>query len=146
MVVSLTFTGQRSEPGKIKSQIKLEVLDGVLQKQPFTMASNSIFETFPSYQSCFARGESICFLTFTSTAFRPSAVTGLYCFVCKLSGNGGFRSIGSPCRTWALNMQSDIARKMEKCTQKKDISWLLICCVSSVLKSLGWIWKPQAVG
>ncbi|KAM9454597.1 runt-related transcription factor 1 isoform 3-T4 [Clarias gariepinus] len=50
--------GQRSEPGKIKSQIKLEVLDGVLQKQPFTMASNSIFETFPSYQSCFARDQA----------------------------------------------------------------------------------------
>ncbi|KAI5090170.1 hypothetical protein C0J45_20305 [Silurus meridionalis] len=48
---------QRSEPVKIKSLIKVEVLDGVFQKQPLNMASNSIFETFPSYQSCFTRGE-----------------------------------------------------------------------------------------
>lgn len=59
MAVSLICTGQRSEPVKIKSQIKLEVLDGVFQKQPVNMASNSIFETFPSYQSCFTRGESL---------------------------------------------------------------------------------------
>ncbi|XP_060754613.1 runt-related transcription factor 1 isoform X1 [Neoarius graeffei] len=50
--------GQRSEPVKIKSQIKLEVLDGVFQKQPVNMASNSIFETFPSYQSCFTRDQA----------------------------------------------------------------------------------------
>ncbi|GAA6088725.1 runt-related transcription factor 1 isoform X1, partial [Tachysurus ichikawai] len=47
--------GQRTEPVKIKSQIKLEVVDGVFQKQPLIMASNSIFESFSSYQSCFTR-------------------------------------------------------------------------------------------
>ncbi|XP_053472227.1 runt-related transcription factor 1 isoform X3 [Ictalurus furcatus] len=50
--------GQRSEPVKLKNQIKLEVLDGVFQKQPLTMASNSIFETFPAYQSCFTRDQA----------------------------------------------------------------------------------------
>lgn len=59
MAILLIFAGQRSEPVKLKNQIKLEVLDGVFQKQPLTMASNSIFETFPAYQSCFTRGESI---------------------------------------------------------------------------------------
>lgn len=62
MAVSLIFAGQRSEPVKIKSQIKLEVLDGLFQKQPLTMASNSIFETFPAYQSSFSRGESLSLL------------------------------------------------------------------------------------
>ncbi|XP_047659291.1 runt-related transcription factor 1 isoform X3 [Tachysurus fulvidraco] len=50
--------GQRTEPVKIKSQIKLEVVDGVFQKQPLTMASNSIFESFSSYQSCFTRDQA----------------------------------------------------------------------------------------
>ncbi|XP_072513451.1 runt-related transcription factor 1 isoform X2 [Salminus brasiliensis] len=53
--------GQGTETFKIRSQVKLEALDSseeedsVFEKQPLTMASNSIFETFSSYQSCFAR-------------------------------------------------------------------------------------------
>ncbi|KAL7852783.1 hypothetical protein SRHO_G00185680 [Serrasalmus rhombeus] len=50
--------GQSTEAFKIKSQVKLEAVDSSEEdeKQPLTMASNSIFETFSSYQSCFARG------------------------------------------------------------------------------------------
>nr|XP_055062204.1 runt-related transcription factor 1 isoform X4 [Misgurnus anguillicaudatus] len=53
--------GQSREPFKIREQIKLEVLDSAeeeglaLEKQSIAMASNSIFESFSSYQSCFAR-------------------------------------------------------------------------------------------
>ncbi|XP_067298375.1 runt-related transcription factor 1 isoform X1 [Pseudorasbora parva] len=49
--------GQNREPFKIREQIKLEELDSddSDEKQPLAMASNSIFESFPSYQSCFSR-------------------------------------------------------------------------------------------
>ncbi|KAL7845912.1 hypothetical protein AOLI_G00241040 [Acnodon oligacanthus] len=49
--------GKSTEAFKIRSQVKLEALDSSEEdeKQPLTMASNSIFETFSSYQSCFAR-------------------------------------------------------------------------------------------
>ncbi|XP_026118733.1 runt-related transcription factor 1-like isoform X2 [Carassius auratus] len=51
------FQGQSREPFKIREQIKLEALDSDEEEkqQPTTMASNSIFESFPSYQSCFSR-------------------------------------------------------------------------------------------
>ncbi|XP_059408242.1 runt-related transcription factor 1-like isoform X3 [Carassius carassius] len=51
------FQGQSREPFKIREQIKLEALDSDEEEkqQPITMASNSIFESFPSYQSCFPR-------------------------------------------------------------------------------------------
>lgn len=63
MVVFLVFAGQSREPFKIREQIKLEALDSAeeegsaLEKQSIAMASNSIFESFSSYQSCFTRGE-----------------------------------------------------------------------------------------
>lgn len=62
----LLFAGQNREPFKIREQIKLEALDSddeEQEKQPLAMASNSIFESFSSYQSCFSRGEcpSRCF-------------------------------------------------------------------------------------
>ncbi|XP_017557405.1 runt-related transcription factor 1 isoform X1 [Pygocentrus nattereri] len=49
--------GQSTEAFKIRSQVKLEAVDSSEEdeKQPLTMASNSIFENFSSYQSCFAR-------------------------------------------------------------------------------------------
>ncbi|XP_051982414.1 runt-related transcription factor 1-like isoform X2 [Xyrauchen texanus] len=54
--------GQTREPFKICEQIKLEALDSgeeddsILGKQqPLAMASNSIFESFSSYQSCLQR-------------------------------------------------------------------------------------------
>ncbi|KTG39785.1 hypothetical protein cypCar_00025253 [Cyprinus carpio] len=57
------FQGPSREPFKIREQIKLEELDSDEdeEKQPpqppsLAMASNSIFENFPSYQSCFSRG------------------------------------------------------------------------------------------
>ncbi|XP_058617486.1 runt-related transcription factor 1 isoform X4 [Onychostoma macrolepis] len=56
------FQGPSREPFKIREQIKLEELDSDEdgEKQPpppppLTMASNSIFESFPSHQSCFSR-------------------------------------------------------------------------------------------
>uniref|UniRef100_A0A8C2EBF3 RUNX family transcription factor 1 n=1 Tax=Cyprinus carpio TaxID=7962 RepID=A0A8C2EBF3_CYPCA len=56
------FQGPSREPFKIREQIKLEELDSDEdeEKQPpqppsLAMASNSIFENFPSYQSCFSR-------------------------------------------------------------------------------------------
>ncbi|KAI7811276.1 hypothetical protein IRJ41_012484 [Triplophysa rosa] len=52
-------TGQGREPFKIREQIKLEVLDSAEEaapgKQSLAMASNSIFESFSSYQPCFNR-------------------------------------------------------------------------------------------
>ncbi|KAA0722732.1 hypothetical protein E1301_Tti021293 [Triplophysa tibetana] len=54
-------TGQGREPFKIREQIKLEVLDSAEEeapgKQTLAMASNSIFESFSSFQPCFNRGE-----------------------------------------------------------------------------------------
>ncbi|XP_051766122.1 runt-related transcription factor 1 isoform X3 [Chanodichthys erythropterus] len=49
--------GQNREPFKIREQIKLEALDSDEDEEqpPLAMASNSIFESFPSYQSCFTR-------------------------------------------------------------------------------------------
>ncbi|KAG1937973.1 hypothetical protein F2P79_017841, partial [Pimephales promelas] len=44
--------GQNGEPFKIREQIKLEALDSDEDEE---MASNSIFESFSSYQSCFSR-------------------------------------------------------------------------------------------
>lgn len=57
--VFLLFAGQNREPFKIREQIKLEALDSDEDEEqpPLAMASNSIFESFPSYQSCFTRGE-----------------------------------------------------------------------------------------
>ncbi|RXN14320.1 runt-related transcription factor 1-like protein [Labeo rohita] len=52
------FQGQSREPFKIREHIKLEALDSDEDeaRQPSgAMASNSIFESFPSYQSCFSR-------------------------------------------------------------------------------------------
>uniref|UniRef100_A0A8C2L9X9 RUNX family transcription factor 1 n=2 Tax=Cyprinus carpio TaxID=7962 RepID=A0A8C2L9X9_CYPCA len=51
------FQGQSREPFKIREQIKLEALDSDEEEkqQPLAMASNSIFESFSSYQSCFSR-------------------------------------------------------------------------------------------
>lgn len=60
-VVFLVFAGQGRDPFKIREQIKLEVLDSAEEeapgKQSLAMASNSIFESFSSYQPCFNRGE-----------------------------------------------------------------------------------------
>ncbi|XP_076838703.1 runt-related transcription factor 1 isoform X2 [Brachyhypopomus gauderio] len=53
--------GRSTEEPEIQGHVKLEPLDSgeeedeVFEKQPLSMASNSIFETFPSYQSCFSR-------------------------------------------------------------------------------------------
>ncbi|XP_056119244.1 runt-related transcription factor 1 isoform X3 [Rhinichthys klamathensis goyatoka] len=54
---ALLHKGQNREPFKIREQIKLEALDSdeEEEKQPLAMASNSIFESFSSYQSCFSR-------------------------------------------------------------------------------------------
>ncbi|XP_077050951.1 runt-related transcription factor 1 isoform X3 [Siphateles boraxobius] len=54
---ALLHKGQNREPFKIREQIKLEALDSdeEEEKQPLEMASNSIFESFSSYQSCFSR-------------------------------------------------------------------------------------------
>ncbi|XP_026060514.1 runt-related transcription factor 1-like isoform X4 [Carassius auratus] len=51
------FQGPSREPFKIREQIKLEELDSDEdeEKQSLAMASNSIFENFQSYQSCFSR-------------------------------------------------------------------------------------------
>uniref|UniRef100_A0A8C2L921 Runt-related transcription factor n=1 Tax=Cyprinus carpio TaxID=7962 RepID=A0A8C2L921_CYPCA len=57
MGVFFPFAGQSREPFKIREQIKLEALDSDEEEkqQPLAMASNSIFESFSSYQSCFSR-------------------------------------------------------------------------------------------
>ncbi|XP_052401444.1 runt-related transcription factor 1 isoform X4 [Carassius gibelio] len=53
------FQGPSREPFKIREQIKLEELDSdedeEKQSPSLAMASNSIFENFQSYQSCFSR-------------------------------------------------------------------------------------------
>ncbi|XP_039504285.1 runt-related transcription factor 1 isoform X3 [Pimephales promelas] len=49
---ALLLKGQNGEPFKIREQIKLEALDSDEDEE---MASNSIFESFSSYQSCFSR-------------------------------------------------------------------------------------------
>lgn len=59
----LLFAGPSREPFKIREQIKLEELDSDEDEEkqqpppPLAMASNSIFESFPSYHSCLSRGE-----------------------------------------------------------------------------------------
>lgn len=58
--IFLLCAGPSREPFKIREQIKLEELDSDEDREkqpPLVMASNSIFENFPSYHSCFSRGE-----------------------------------------------------------------------------------------
>ncbi|KTG36672.1 hypothetical protein cypCar_00022258 [Cyprinus carpio] len=69
------FQGQSREPFKIREQIKLEALDSDEEEkqQPLAMASNSIFESFSSYQSCFSRGCSRGWSWSSGPAVIPAA-------------------------------------------------------------------------
>lgn len=114
MGVFFPFAGQSREPFKIREQIKLEALDSDEEEkqQPLAMASNSIFESFSSYQSCFSRGEypRQFFYDFVqpSSYLHPERINAMF--------------------------------------EQSDDTEVLVCSVSGVLKSCGWIWKPQVCG